>query len=355
MKELFKKMIDSIHNDIVDSELYDRNSRVLIIDGLNNFIRMWAAMPSTNDNGDHVGGFIGFLKTLGVAIRTIRPTRVIIVFDGVGGSKRRKKIFPDYKANRGGGPPKRKKYNRKEDSLDGEDAEKQMIVQMGRLINYLKSLPVTIAMINNIEADDVIGYVANEWFGEDEDRKLYIMSTDKDFYQLINKNVSIWNPVKKKIIGREIFKEKYGNITPQNFILLKSMTGDTGDNIPSIKGLGEKTIIKNFPILLEDKQVTIDDVVDSVKLLEKPSAAQTKLLNSLDQFDLNYKLIKLDSSYIPAMIRLHIVEIWNSETPKLNRINIIRSLANDRVNSHFNDINKWLNDHFFYLNSFSKP
>ena len=58
------------------------NDNVLIIDGLNTFIRCFSAMPTLNDDGAHVGGIVGFLRSIGYAIKTIRPTRCVIVFDG---------------------------------------------------------------------------------------------------------------------------------------------------------------------------------------------------------------------------------------------------------------------------------
>ena len=73
------------------------NDRVLLVDGLNTFIRAWAISPVTNDDGVHVGGITGFLMSIGYAIKTITPTRVIICFDGKGGSQRRRKIFPNRK------------------------------------------------------------------------------------------------------------------------------------------------------------------------------------------------------------------------------------------------------------------
>ena len=76
------------------------NSRVLLIDALNTFLRSYAAIPTLDDNGNHIGGMSGFLKSIGSVIRDFKPTRVIIVFDGKGGSQRRRKIYPDYKANR---------------------------------------------------------------------------------------------------------------------------------------------------------------------------------------------------------------------------------------------------------------
>ena len=73
------------------------NSDALLIDGMNTFMRVWSMYPTTNDNGDHIGGYTGFLKSIGHAIRLRKPTRCIVVFDGKGGSARRRKLFPDYK------------------------------------------------------------------------------------------------------------------------------------------------------------------------------------------------------------------------------------------------------------------
>ena len=73
------------------------NGNALLIDGMNTFMRVWTMYPTTNDNGEHIGGFTGFLKSIGHAIRLLKPTRCIIVFDGKGGSQRRRKIFSDYK------------------------------------------------------------------------------------------------------------------------------------------------------------------------------------------------------------------------------------------------------------------
>ena len=66
------------------------NDRILLVDGLNTFIRSFVANPATNDNGIHIGGISGFLHSIGYAIKNIKPTRIIICFDGTGGSQRRR-------------------------------------------------------------------------------------------------------------------------------------------------------------------------------------------------------------------------------------------------------------------------
>ena len=76
------------------------NDRVLIIDGMNTFIRSFAAIPTMDENGNHIGGVTGFLKSIGYVTRKFKPSRVYVIFDGKGGSKRRRDIYPDYKLGR---------------------------------------------------------------------------------------------------------------------------------------------------------------------------------------------------------------------------------------------------------------
>jgi len=109
------------------------NDKVLIIDGLNTFIRVFSVIPTTNDDGIHVGGMVGFLRSIGYTINMFRPTRVIIVFDGKGGSTRRRKLYPEYKQNR------KTKYrvNRAYDFASQEDEKQNMIMQLQRIVEYL--------------------------------------------------------------------------------------------------------------------------------------------------------------------------------------------------------------------------
>ena len=80
MKKDYLKMFDNLEKGSVETA--GPNDKVLIIDGLNTFIRSFAVSPVTNDDGVHVGGISGFLLSIGYAIKTLQPTRVIICFDG---------------------------------------------------------------------------------------------------------------------------------------------------------------------------------------------------------------------------------------------------------------------------------
>ena len=110
------------------------NGNALLIDGMNTFMRVWTMYPTTNDNGEHIGGFTGFLKSIGHAIRLLKPTRCIIVFDGKGGSQRRRKIFPDYKMKKN----VRFRVNRAMSlDMDREEESDSMKTQIVNLVQYL--------------------------------------------------------------------------------------------------------------------------------------------------------------------------------------------------------------------------
>jgi 5'-3' exonuclease len=95
MKELYKNILESVETDRTQNIDKHKNSRVLIIDGLNTFIRCWTSIPTMNEDGDHVAGVTGVLRSIGYAIRQTQPTRVVVVFDGKDGSRSRKKIYSD--------------------------------------------------------------------------------------------------------------------------------------------------------------------------------------------------------------------------------------------------------------------
>ena len=114
------------------------NNRVLIVDGLNLYLRAFAVNGALNDNGVPVGGLTGFLRSLAYAIREVNPTRVIVVYDGQGGSQRRRKIHPEYKANRKPG----KRITRWDAFKNATEEKDAMKIQFSRLIEYLDFLPV---------------------------------------------------------------------------------------------------------------------------------------------------------------------------------------------------------------------
>jgi DNA polymerase-1 len=318
------------------------NDSVLLIDGLNTFIRVFTAVPTTNEDGVHIGGIVGFLRSIGFAINMVRPTRTIIVFDGKGGSNRRRKIFPEYKAGR----KMSLRLNRTDGiSLTRADEHKMMIAQLNRVIEYLELLPLTITTAENIEADDVIGYSAKHVFKD----KVTIMSTDKDFLQLVDDRISVWSPTKKKMYDQEKILEEYG-ISSTNFLLFRTMDGDKSDGIPGIKGAGIKTLLKLFPWLESPHKFTIEDFLKSAESKKKQFKLCEVITNSSDQLLLNKKLMDLDEINISGSSKLKIQEICGNPIQRLVKHIFQKKFLEDKLYTALPNLDSWLHTTFNRLN-----
>ena len=309
------------------------NDKVLIIDGLNTFIRVFSVIPTTNEDGIHIGGIVGFLRSIGYAINMIRPTRTIIVFDGKGGSNRRRKIYPEYKQNR------RTKYrvNRSNSFASQDDEKMNMIMQIQRVVEYLDNLPVTVLSYDNIEADDTIGYVCRQVL---TDSQITIMSTDKDFLQLANGRIKIWSPTKKKMYDENMVLEEYG-ISSHNYIWYRVLDGDKSDNISGVRGLGLKTIQKKLPFLSENRIVEMDEVLN-------------ELPEHKDTIELNYKLMQLSDVDISASTKTKIVDRINEPINRLVKFQFEKMFLEDKLFTALPNVTSWLLTNFNQLNRYAE-
>ena len=183
MKGLYKDILSEVSEEHKTNHLRERNSRVMIIDGLNTFIRSWTTNPTMNEDGDHTGGVIGSLKSIGYQIREFNPTRCIVTFDGKNGSQSRKKIHEGYKAGR---EKNRFRVNRQYQGMMDEEQERLSMKQQFVWLNdMLDSLPIQTMIYDGIEADDTIAYLTKHT-QHDLDGEVVIVSTDKDFLQLVS-------------------------------------------------------------------------------------------------------------------------------------------------------------------------
>ncbi|MBC8147137.1 MAG: hypothetical protein H8E98_04055 [Bacteroidetes bacterium] len=328
---------ESIHQDI--------NSKVLIVDGLNLYIRCFVAIPSMNGEGYHVGGITGFLKSLAHAIRQFNPTRCIIVFDGKNGSVRRRKLYPDYKHK----STVSSKYNRmyKNDADEAASMKKQF----SRLLDYLSTLPISIISIDGIEADDTIAYASTEIL---KDGDIVILSTDRDFLQLVDKRINVWSPIKKILYDIDTIKEEFG-VSPNNFLLYKIFVGDDSDNIPGIKGVGIKTIEKRFSFLKQDKQYDIDDIINECILNQNTKIKiYESVINQKEQLLLNKQLMDLKNLDISGNSKLLIGYKIEEKIESLNKVAFIGMLLKDDIINLVGDVHFWLKNSFDKLNYHAK-
>jgi len=309
------------------------NDKVLVIDGLNTFIRVFSVIPTTNEDGIHIGGIVGFLRSIAYAVNMIRPTRVIIAFDGKGGSTRRRKIYPKYKQNR------KTKYrvNRSNSFASQDDERMNMIMQIQRVVEYLDNLPLTVLSYDNIEADDTIGYICKQVLTKSN---ITIMSTDKDFLQLTNDMIRVWSPTKKKMYDEEAVLEEYG-ISSHNLIWYRVLDGDKSDNISGVRGLGLKTIQKKLPFLSENRIVEMDEVVN-------------ELPEHKDIIDLNYRLMQLTDVDISASTKTKIVDRVNAPINRLVKFKFEKMFLEDKMYTALPNLTSWLLTNFNQLNHYAE-
>lgn len=320
-------------------------SSILIIDGLNTFLRNFTMVNTLNPDGHHVGGLTGFLKSIGYAIKIINPTKVVIVFDGVGSSNPRRNLYPGYKANRDSN--KITNYS----LFSNKDEENESINnQMERLINYLYCLPITLIQIDGLEADDIIGYITNRFETLEDTNEITIMSSDRDFLQLVSRKTKVYSPTKKKIYYEKDVKEEYG-VSSNNFINYKVLLGDSADNIPGIEKLGPKKVIKLFPELAEDKTVTLNEIIDKAAQSVDKHALYGAVVERKKQLEINLKLMDLKEVYISEANR-HIVKDNFNNSYKLDKHLFMQMYVNDKLGESIPNTASWINEVFGYLNLF---
>ena len=341
MKELYKKLLNEVETEHDSNSQRVRNSRVLIIDGLNTFIRSWTTNPTMNEDGDHTGGVIGSLKSIGFGIRQFNPTRVILTFDGKGGSNGRKKIYEGYKSERG---KNRFRVNRQyPEMMTQEDEQVSMKRQFVWLVDILDSLPVTTMVYDGIEADDVIGYITTQLLGEDEE--CVIVSTDKDFLQLVNDKVTVYSPTKKKTYDRKAVFEEYG-LYPQNLLLFRTLDGDNSDNIPGVKGCGLKTVLKRFPELSEDRKIEFDEFFDIAETKLKESKLYSDIVANKDVILRNQQLMQLAEPIISTNEKMKILDRFREPNKKFEKMEFFKVGAKYKILQNWSDINDWLKSTF---------
>jgi DNA polymerase-1 len=298
-----------------------------------------------NPDGHHIGALTGFLKSVGYAIRVCDPTKVVIVFDGVGSSNARRNLFPEYKANRNAN-----RMTNYSIFTSKEEETESINNQMERLIQYLKCLPVTIIGIDSLEADDIIGYLSSRFADYEETQRVTIMSADKDFLQLVSDKTHVYSPTKKKIYTPKDVLEEY-NVSSTNFINYKILLGDQSDNIPGIDGIGPKKIIKLFPELINDHRITLESIIEKSAESINENKLYLSVIERRQQLLINEKLMSLDGSFLSPENKQLVKDAFNSSY-ELNIPIFVQMYHNDKLGESIPNVQSWILQLFGYLNSF---
>ena len=325
------------------------DDNIIIFDGLNTFIRAFGATPATNEDGEHIGGITGFLYSIGKCVRDFKPTRCVIVFDGRGGSARRKSINKSYKANRANKTKLRRHDHQTFVTI--EDEQVAMRHQFARLVSYLDCLPVTFLSIDGIEADDTIAYIAELY--RDKSKEITIVSTDRDFYQMVDNTIQVWSPIKKIMYTPETVYEEFG-VTPQNYVVYRTFTGDNSDNIAGVAGIGPKTILKHLPELGKTKEFTPDDLFEKCNNLIADSKTYSKIIENKMVIEQNYQLMNLKLLDFSATHTSNIRKILEQPIPLLDKNEFQRLFMEDKMWSTMKNAPDWLTRTWLSLHAYAQ-
>ena len=307
-KELFN-LLDSVQEDGEEPQL-KRHDKVLIIDGLNLFFRNFAMLNMVNPDGVHIGGLGGFLRSLGALIKQTQPTSVYVVFDGAGSSTNRKNLLPEYKQDRN------LQRITNWDAFDNlEEEHDSKVDQIVRLIQYLKLLPIKTIAFDKVEADDVIAVLSKQLV-EKYNSTCFIVSSDKDFVQLVTDKIILYRPMEKEYYNTETVLEKFG-VLSENFILYKTLLGDNSDKIPGVKGLGEKGIFKKFPEL-KTQVLTLEDIFDISARKFKEHVVYSRIVQNRTQLENSYKIMDLSIPMVDQQQIEYLDYLIDEKFPNLN-------------------------------------
>jgi DNA polymerase-1 len=275
------------YNRIVDHE----KEIVYLVDGSSYVHRAYHAIKNlANSKGFPTNAIFGFTKMILKLLADKEPRYLAIVFDAIGPTFRHK-IYDKYKANR---PP----------------MPDDMAVQIPLIKSIVKHLDVKMLEEAGYEADDIIGTLAR--ICRDQGLRVVIVTGDKDFRQLVTRNIILWDTMKDVVTDYGSLKEKYG-LEPEKFIDVMGLSGDSTDNIPGVPGVGEKTavdLVSNFG--------SFENVFDHIEEIKRKKLKEN-LQKSREMARLSKELVTIDQ-FVPLNEDIARLEVGKPHKEELAEI-----------------------------------
>ncbi|MDH4232212.1 MAG: DNA polymerase I [Nitrospirota bacterium] len=254
-----------------------------LIDGNSYVYRAFYAIKGlSNSKGFPTNAIYGFTTMLLKILREKKPDAIAVSFDSPALTKRHR-LFRDYKAQRPETPP-------------------ELVQQLPEIRKVISAFRIKIFELAGYEADDIIGTIAKD--AAAKGAEVYIVTADKDMLQLVDERIKIYDPMKERVLDSAYVEEKFG-VGPERVTEYMALTGDATDNIPGIKGVGEKTARELL------------SCADSIEaLLEHPEQIQREKLRKMvtdnkDIVRLSQKLATIDVA-VPVEID---IEEFTLKTP----------------------------------------
>lgn len=249
----------------------EKMNKLLLVDGMALLFRAFYATAMSgyymiNSKGEPTNGVHGFVRHLLTAVNHFNPSHIVCCWD-MGSSTFRTELYSDYKGNRGEPPV-------------------ELIPQFDLVKDVVASFDIPNIGLHGYEADDCIGTLANQF---KSDYEILILTGDQDILQLVDSHTKV-----------VLLKNGYGNyevyytdfviekkgIKPDQMVDLKALMGDSSDNYPGVRGIGEKTAIK-----LLKQFVSIEGILENLEALTKGQRA--KIEQDLDMLHLSRKLARI--------------------------------------------------------------
>ena len=245
--------------------LTDKNrDNFILVDGSSYLYRAYYALPHfTNSKGLNTGAIFGVINMISKLLKLYKPKYLCIIFDARGKNFRHR-LYKEYKSNRKSMPP-------------------ELSEQVPPIIDFIKSLGITVLQVPDVEADDVIGTLSSHPY--DSKNNIIISSGDKDLAQLVCKNVTLINSMDDKILDIDGVTSKFG-VPPKSIFDYLVLVGDKSDNIPGVDRVGPKTALS-----LLKEYGDLDKILANINNLS--GRLKDNFSNSLDKIEVAKKLIKL--------------------------------------------------------------
>ena len=224
------------------------NRKVVLIDGSGYIYRAFYALPPmTRGDGTPVNAVYGFCAMLMKLIKEMPADYLAVMFD-TSRQTFRMDIFPDYKGTR-------------------KETPEELIPQFPLLRLAVDAFGIAQAEMEGYEADDLLATYAR--LAHQEEAEVTIVSADKDLMQLVGSGVTIYDPMKQRVVEAEQVMEKFG-VTPDKVVDVQALAGDTSDNVPGVRGIGIKTAAA-----LINEYGTLENLLDNVSYVDDAGLNQS--------------------------------------------------------------------------------
>ncbi|MEE9269352.1 MAG: DNA polymerase I [Candidatus Krumholzibacteria bacterium] len=249
--------------------------------------------PLVNSKGEETSAVFGFTKTILTILEKFDPSHIAVVFDSEGPTFRHE-LFTDYKANRPSMP-------------------ESLAEQLPKIQSVLEAMSIPFLSMPGYEADDIIATLAARM---GEETPVRVVSGDKDLLQIVSDTTHVIRPGKDGLLGEEIDPERLkgmSGLDPEQFVDYQALMGDATDNVPGVRGVGEKTALK-----LIHEFGTLENTFDNLESI-RSGALRDKLIKGKEQAYLSRQLVRLEQS-VPMDISLDELARKQFDTAKLQAL-----------------------------------